>query len=379
VAHDVLDLEAKPFGQIVGEDKDEKGERVLRIALHNESGREVRASTEEAGYFGPTRGEPDTTSYVVTLRRFWLRQAGSRTEAERTVCAEVQHWRVETTGEVVRDYLDPNTGQKRLEILQYSTPGKRVTLARPTSQSGCQMGVKRAESNQKPSAAPRPPFDLAFENKLRKVQGLPPLPAVPLSEDMVLARAKELAAKPGKGPWEHLGPISRNELMAAARRSLQATSSEPQIVAEPPLPVEEPKPQHRSAAPPQNEIPADQTQPSPAEPSAKREEKPRVEREDAPVRDRQSWVARTAATMNIAQKIAALVTLLTVAVFLFAGGAKETKLRYDPRYGPHTPYECTDWAQTAADIVGITIVGGVAVLLLGIRRKRAKNEQKPAA
>ncbi len=68
--------------------------------------------------------------------------------------------------------------------------------------------------------------------------------------------------------------------------------------------------------------------------------------------------------MNLAQKIALAVTLLAVAVFLFAGGAR-LKPPEGYSFGGASP---PNWGQTAANIVGILLVGGVAMFLLGIRR-----------
>jgi len=71
--------------------------------------------------------------------------------------------------------------------------------------------------------------------------------------------------------------------------------------------------------------------------------------------------------MNLAQKIAVAVTLLAVAVFLFAGGAR-IKPPEGYSFGGASPQ---NWGQTVADVIGILLVGGVAVFLLGIRRKRS--------
>jgi type IV secretory pathway VirB2 component (pilin) len=111
--------------------------------------------------------------------------------------------------------------------------------------------------------------------------------------------------------------------------------------------------------------------------------------------------------MNLAQKIAVAVTLLSVAVFLFVGGhkveaggawvaytAKEiadkglknvvspvppgVSFLFDGNPDDiagmvWTTGKVTDWSRTWIDIIGILLVGGAAVLLLGIRRKRPKE------
>jgi hypothetical protein len=79
--------------------------------------------------------------------------------------------------------------------------------------------------------------------------------------------------------------------------------------------------------------------------------------------------------MNLAQKIAIAVTGLAVAVFLFAGGQHVAYPDAFTRFTGIGWY--TDWGATFADCAGILLVGGVATWLLGVRRKRVKDEQKP--
>ncbi len=80
-------------------------------------------------------------------------------------------------------------------------------------------------------------------------------------------------------------------------------------------------------------------------------------------------------TMTLAQRICIGVTLLVVAVFMFAGGHREyLSTGY---YGAPTE-SYTDPGRTSMDTVGILLVGGVVTWLLGIRRKR-KGEPKESA
>jgi len=82
--------------------------------------------------------------------------------------------------------------------------------------------------------------------------------------------------------------------------------------------------------------------------------------------------------MNLAQKIAVAVTLLLVAaLFLFQGSQAVVK-RWDDQRAVF-PYEVVMWRTTCFDVAGIALIGGAVTLLLGIKRKRAKDEQKPAA
>jgi hypothetical protein len=86
--------------------------------------------------------------------------------------------------------------------------------------------------------------------------------------------------------------------------------------------------------------------------------------------------------MNLAQKIAVAVTLLVVAVFLLLGGHKTRRYVHDYEVGRLDRgflivAAVTDNAATFRDVVGILLTGGAATVLLGIRRKRPKDEQKP--
>jgi hypothetical protein len=119
--------------------------------------------------------------------------------------------------------------------------------------------------------------------------------------------------------------------------------------------------------------------------------------------------------MNLAQKVAVAVTLLAVALFLFIGGHKVLSVGgwyghtaeeiadrglknvvplKDAPAGIHigvhgnpddvagvvwTNWRVTDWPKTCVDIIGILLVGGAAVVLLGIKHRRSKDEQQPAA
>lgn len=77
--------------------------------------------------------------------------------------------------------------------------------------------------------------------------------------------------------------------------------------------------------------------------------------------------------MNSAQKIAASVTLLAVAVLLIAGGWEglfEMMWRN---------FDYTDWPAIIATSVGVLLAGGAAVVLLSIKRKRPQHERKPEA
>jgi hypothetical protein len=79
--------------------------------------------------------------------------------------------------------------------------------------------------------------------------------------------------------------------------------------------------------------------------------------------------------MNLAQKIAACVTLLVIAAFLFAGGHQTGSWErdWDGNISPDSVYYShMDIGRTAMDAIGILLVGGVATILLGIKRARKK-------
>ena len=90
--------------------------------------------------------------------------------------------------------------------------------------------------------------------------------------------------------------------------------------------------------------------------------------------------------LNLAQKLVVSATLLTVAVFLLAGGVRRWGTRpyiYYDRWGNRSTQEqsveYTDWGRTTADAVGIMRVGGVVTFLLGLipKRKAMTTEDAP--